>query len=264
MKNMLIILFVLFFFFNSADVTAQDVQEQEEAQLSDYVPGDLIDLPVSSVLLHGEYAMGLRIYPNGGVLSSFAVGMLDRIQATVYYGGENLIGEGDVNWNPRIGVDARVRVLEESALTPAISVGLSTQGYGGYVDSTNRYMRKSKGFYIVGSRNYFTLVGDLSVHGGINFSLEREDEDKDLSFFFGTSLALWTYGEAILEYDFAINDNEDFSIGKDSGYLNLGVRFYVSDHFKLSFHLTNLFENTKDDRGFGREIKIEFRDIFRK
>ncbi len=262
--NIRIFTFLLFIIiFSTSAVFSQD-QQEVEPQLSEYVPGELIDLPVSSVLMHGEYAMGLRVYPKGGVLSSFAVGMLDRIQATVYYGGENLIGEGEVNWNPRIGVDARVRILDETEITPAISVGLSTQGYGGYVDSTNRYMRKSRGFYVVGSRNYYTLVGDMSVHGGVNISLERDDDDKDMSFFFGTSLALWTYGEAILEYDFAINDNEDSSIGNDNGYLNLGVRFYISEHFKLSFHLTNLFENTKDGRGFGREIKIEFRDIFRR
>ncbi|MFC1564083.1 hypothetical protein ACFL6G_04055 [candidate division KSB1 bacterium] len=261
MKTMFLVLSIFVFVILRPAILSAQTAESEPV-LSSYVPGELIDLPVSGILGHSEYEMGLRVYPNGGVMTSFAVGLLDRIQAKVFYGGENLIGEGDVNWNPRIGVDARVLVIEENLLTPAISVGISTQGFGGYVDSTDRYMRKSKGIYVVGSRNYLTILGDMSVHGGANISFERDDKDKDLSFFFGTNLALWTYGEAMLEYDFAINDNEDTSIGNDNGYLNLGVRFFISEHFKLSFHLTNLFENTKDGRGFGREIKIEFRDIF--
>ncbi len=229
-----------------------------------YISGYLVDMPTSGIVPHANYEIGLRVYPNGGVLSNFAVGLFDKVTANLFYGGENLIGVGDVNWNPRFGLDVRVRVIDETLVTPAITLGVNSQGLGGYNDNINRYQRKSRGFYAVGSRNYTTLVGDMGVHGGVNFSLEDADDDKDLNFFIGTNISFRGIGEAMIEYDFAANDNEGMVFGKDKGFMNIGFRFFLSNNLNLSFHLTDTFENTNGSDGFGREIRIEFREAFKK
>lgn len=236
--------------------------QQEEATVVESTPLEIIDLPVAGILSHGDYAIGLRIYPNGGVLGDFSVGVFNRFLAVLYYGGENVIGEGDVNWNPQLGLDVRLRIVEENFILPGIAVGINTQGYGGFKDKTDRYAIKSRGIYVVSSRNYVTIFGDIGVHAGTNLSFERDDNDKDLNFFGGTNVSIKNRAEILLEYDLAINDNEDLSEGSNNGYFNAGIRFIISNNFHLTFQFKNLFENTKSRKDFGREIRIEYRNSF--
>jgi len=235
-------------------------QQDRDVQIN-VIPRELIDLPVAGTLRHREYGLGLRIYPNGGVLSDFSVGMFDRLHAVLYYGGENLIGQGDVNWNPRMGIDFRLRIVDESFLFPGIAVGVNTQGYGGYNKTLDRYSIKSRGLYVVSSRNYATIIGDAGVHIGANVSMERKDEDKDLNFFAGTNISIKKISEVLIEYDAAFNDNEKKSAGSNKGYFNIGLRFFISNNFQLTFHFKDLFENAKG-KSYGREIRIEYRDSF--
>lgn len=254
------ILSILIIFASSNPILSQtSVSNIETENLN-----ELIDLPTSGILPHSEYELGLRVYPNGGVLTDFSLGLYNRVQATVYFGGENIIGENDVIWNPRIGFEGRIRIIDETLIIPAISIGINTQGFGSYIESSKRYRIKSRGIYAVGSRNYISPVGNASIHFGTNISLETDDEDKDLNFFAGGAITINNVGEAMVEYDLATNDNENASVGEDKGYLNFGFRFFVANNFKLAFYFKNFLENTKDNRGFGREIKIEYRSSFKK
>lgn len=235
---------------------------QENATVIETISLELIDLPVAGILNHGDYGIGIRNYPNGGVLGEFSIGVFNRLLGVLYYGGENLIGEGDVNWNPHVGMDIRLRIIEENFILPGIAVGINTQGFGGYVDITDRYTIKSKGIYVVSSRNYTTLIGDIGIHAGSNVSFERDDNDKDLNFFGGTNVSIKNRAEILLEYDLAINDNEELSQGSNNGYFNAGIRFFISNNFNMTFHFKNLFENTKSNSDFGREIRLEYRSSF--
>ncbi len=257
-SSRLTIFLILVVLFDPAGSYAQ----QRETVDSVILPRELIDLPVAATLDHGDFGLGLRVYPNGGVLSDLSVGLYNRFLAVVYYGGENIIGEGSVNWNPKVRIDFRLRLIDESLLLPGIAIGISTQGNGRFIDETNRYSIKSRGVYVVGSRNYVGLFGDIGVHFGANISFERDDDDKDLNLFAGANIATKTVGEALFEYDLASNDNEILSEGGKRGYFNSGYRFFISNNFILSFYLKNLFENTKSDKDFGREIRIEYRNSF--
>jgi hypothetical protein len=236
--------------------------QQENAAVVETASLELIDLPVAGILNHGDYGIGLRNYPNGGVLGEFSIGVFNRMLGILYYGGENLIGEGEVNWNPQVGFDIRLRIIDENLIFPGIAVGINTQGYGGFVDQTDRYTIKSKGFYVVSSRNYSAPMMDIGIHAGANISLERDDNDKDLNFFGGTNVSIKNRGELLLEYDFAINDNEELSQGSNNGYLNAGIRFFISRNFHLTFQFKNLLKNTVSNADFGRAIRIEYRNSF--
>ncbi len=225
---------------------------------------DMIDLPTAAALSQGEYGIGLRVYPHGGVLSDFSIGIIDRFYGRIYYGGENLIGTGDVNWNPQIGVDFRARILDETLMMPAIAIGVNTQGYGGFNEEIDRYRIKSRGIYMVASRNYSTPAGDIALHGGVNFSLEDGDQDKDLNFFVGFEKLIPNVCEILVEYDSAVNDNETGSFGDGKGYLNSGIRFLISNDFFLKIYFKDMLENTKNTHGFGREISLEYRHTFKK
>ena len=260
--NPFLFLFLLLFSVHSHAQT----ESNRESRLTG-TSTEIIHTPTAGTLGQSELRLGLQVYPNGGVLLDTGVGILSRLYLKVYYGGENLIGEGNVNWNQHIGFDVRCRVFDETMLFPGIAVGINTQGYGGFysqVNNTyiNRYEIKSRGIYGVASRNYVTPFGDAGVHLGANVSFERSDNDKDLDIFFGSNVGIKNIGEILIEYDAGLNDNENQSFGSNRGYLNTGIRFFISNNFILTFHFTNLFKNTKSHKSFGREIRIEYRKKF--
>lgn len=217
----------------------------------------IIDVPTAGTLKRGAFNVGLRMYPQGGVLSNFSAGLMDRVMVSIYYGGENCIGEGEVNWNPQIGFEMRIRIIEESMLLPGLSFGFTSQGYGGYNKDLNRYTYKSKGFYTVVSRNY-NLLGDLGLHFGVNKSLEEDDLDNDVNLFAGFNKALPGGLDLLSEYDFAFDDNGGLGDGKGNGYLNSGLRWSITGGFSVTFIFRNLAKNKKLTSGIGREIAINY------
>ena len=52
------------------------------------------------------------------------------------------------------------------------------------------------------SRNY-NLLGDLGFHGGVNYSFETDDGDKDPSFWVGFDKSIIQALTVCCEYDFA-------------------------------------------------------------
>ncbi len=224
-------------------------------------PTLLIDTPTAGTLDRGSYTVGLRLYPGGGVLGSISVGLSGRATFGISFGGENIIGEGDIHWNPTPGIHVRYRVIDENMVLPAITVGFNSQGYGPYLKPLKRYTVKSRGFFVVASKNY-AFLGDLSFHGGANYSLEKEDGDSDLNFFAGVLKSLNPDLWLVAEYDFAINDNEDNSLGSGKGYLNAALRWIFAKQLYVQFSLKNILENKKNIPYANREIKIVYQEHF--
>jgi len=235
------------------------------AQTEDFEPTMLIDTPTAGTLPRGSFNLDFRIFHNGGLLTGLSVGVFDRFMFGISYGGENIIGEGEVNWNPRAEVNARYRLYEESYSLPAISIGFNSQGYGAYMDkdsiSTGRYTIKSKGFYVVGSKNY-SFLGLLGFHGGINLSLEDNDGDNDPNLFVGFDKSISSEISFVGEYDFAINDNEDNSLVAKKGYLNSALKWNIGSNLNLEINVKNLLNNRKNVPDSNREIKIIYREFF--
>jgi len=231
----------------------------------------LIDLPTAGTLDRGSYEIRLRMFDNGGLIGSVGVGISDRFMFGLSYGGENIIGAGDINWNPDPGIQARFRVIDEDFSLPAVTIGFDSQGFGPFlkqqkVDSSGktqkieRFTNKSRGFFAVATKNY-ALFHNLGFHGGVNVSLEDEDNDQDLNFFIGADLSFNREFKVLAEYDFAWNDNEnDKEFGSGDGYLNLGGQWTFSDRLVLQFHLKNVFENGPGK--ITREFKVGYFEYF--
>lgn len=222
---------------------------------------ELVDIPTAGTLPHKSVGIDLRLYPRGGVLAAGDIGILNRLTFSVFYGGENVIGDGKINWNPQIGVELRARIIDESLVLPAIAVGFSTQGWEGYQKALKRYTIKARGFYLVASRNY-QLLGNLGFHGGINKSLENDDKDKDPDVFLGMDKQLYSGVELLIDYDFGFNDNGTYSIGEGHGYLNVGVRWAVTQAYYFEIDFKNLTKNRPHITEISREIKFGFAGLF--
>ncbi|NIR47818.1 hypothetical protein GWO43_05135 [candidate division KSB1 bacterium] len=220
----------------------------------------LIDMPTAGTLERGSFDIALRMFGNGGLLGGVGVGITPRFMIGLSFGGENIIGSGEIDWNPQPGIQGKVRFIDEAFVMPAITLGFNSQGYGAFNDAFDRYVNKSRGVYAVASKNY-AFFENLGLHGGINYSLETDDNDEDLNVFLGADLSFNREFRFVFEYDLARNDNEnDEQFGSGEGYLNLGVEWSFSDRLFLQFNLKDLLENGAGE--VTREFRIGYFEYF--
>ena len=218
----------------------------------------LIDMPTAGVLEKGYLGVDIDLMPNGVVITEIEVGALNNFSFGISYGASNLIGSGNIDWYKWPGIDVRARIFDESESIPAFTLGFDSQGKGQYLEESNRYEIKSPGFFLAASKN-FDLFGYLSIHGTLNYTLERSDDDKDLNFSFGVEKTLGGQVSITAEYNFALNDNNPLSLGSGKGYLNFGARWSITQGFTIGLDVRDLLNNQKlDTYSADRGIYIEY------
>ena len=232
---------------------AQDIAISEQRTL--------INRPTAGSLERGSYDIELRMYPGGGLLGGISVGLTERITFGASYGGLNIIGEGEVIWNPRPEVNIKYRLMEETYSAPALSIGFSGQGFGKWDEILNRYQFKSPGVYAALSKNYI-MIGNLGFHAGVNLSLEKDDGDEDVNFWVGFDKSINEEISFLGEYDFAINDNHDNALGSGKGYLNAALRWAFVEELIIELNVNNLLGNREDTDSASRELKIIYVEFF--
>lgn len=220
-------------------------------------PTYIIDKPTAGILKRGTYAVRGNFFQRGGMLVGLSVGVFDNFSFGLSYGGTDIIGPNKIQMNPLPGVNVKLRLVDEGVTMPALALGFDSQGKEPYVDSTNRYTIKSPGFYLAGSKNY-SFLGNLSVHGGVNLSLERGDGDKDPNFYVGAEKSIGKDISIFAEYDFANNDNNSKSIGKGRGYLNFAFRWSWGKGLVVGFDLKNVIKNQDNVEIGNRTLQLDF------
>lgn len=224
-------------------------------------PRFLVDVPTAGMLGRGTFALDLDFYQEGGLLLGLSVGVLDRLSLGISYGGSRLIGGDTPEMNKAPGVYVRIRLVEESVLLPAIAIGFDTQGRDGFVRSLDRYRIKSPGAYAVVSKNY-SFLGFLSFHGGVNYSFERADDDRDVNAFAGLEKTIGPFVSIVMEYNLARNDSNENALGRGRGYLNTGLKWAVGGGLTLSINLKDLVKNGSDVQVGNRTVRIEYAQYF--
>jgi hypothetical protein len=222
-----------------------------------YEPRYLIDVPTAGIISHGVFAIDLEFFQLGGVLAGTTLGMFDFLTIGVHYGGINIIGNNSTVWNDLPGIDLRLRVINETVLLPAIAVGFNSQGKENYDKDKQRYTIKSLGFYAVGSKNY-KLLGNFSVHGGANYSLERMDGDRDPNIFVGVEKSIGQSISFLAEYNLGWNDSHAGAFGRGRGYLNSGLRISVGAGFSIGLNMKDILKNQNEISVGNRTIFLEY------
>lgn len=220
-------------------------------------PTTIVDKPTAGILKKGSYSVRTNFFERGGVLVGLSVGVFDNFSFGISYGGTEIIGSNKIQMNPLPGVNVKLRLVDEATTMPALALGFDSQGKEPYVDSTSRYTIKSPGFYLVGSKNY-SFLGNLSVHGGMNLSMERGDGDKDLNFYVGAEKSIGKDISILAEYDFANNDNNSRALGKGKGYLNFAFRWSWGKGLIVGFDLKNVIKNQDNVEIGNRALQLDF------
>ena len=239
-------------------------------------PIQLIDIPTASILRGGDMEGSIRLYEEGGALTKLSVGISKYFMLSVSYGGNHIIGGSSIEWNDMPGVRVAYRIIEENLKLPAVVLGFDSQGYGrwwpamenvtsalsdslsnGITKLYDRYSSKSRGFYIVVSKAIDPSLVRVGLHGGISYSLEKDqfNGDDDPTVFMAMDAQLSKDLAAIAEYDFATNDDK---LADGKGYFNVGFRWAFSNSMFLEFDFKNILAGDNDFSQTVRVIKFSY------
>lgn len=235
--------------FGAGDLAAQDANAEVE-------PRSLVDVPTAGMLRAGMKSFRADFYHSDGVDAGFAYGIADRVMVGVSYGGARMIGTRAPDWNEVPGFLLRIRVVEESEGFPAMAIGFESQGADGYVDALDRFVVKSPGAYFVISKNY-DASGYLGFHGGVNYSFEKDDGDKDVNLFAGLDKSFGSFLVLTGEYNVGWNDNSGNALGRGRGYLNAGLSIFPGAGIAISVHFKDLLENQPHEGFASRTLRVE-------
>lgn len=224
-------------------------------------PRSIVDMPTAGMVEKGALAIDADFYEDGGMLLGASVGVFDRLSLGISYGGTGIIGSSPAVMNQVPGFDIRVRPLEESFALPALLIGFDSQGKGFYDKARSRYEIKSPGFFAVISKN-FLVLGYLTLHGGVNYSLENADGDGGMNFYFGAEKTLGPFLSVVAEYNAGLNDSNIGAAGKGRGFLNAALNVAIGGGLTIGFDFKDLLENERNSAGVNRTVHIEYvRDL---
>lgn len=218
-------------------------------------PRFIIDTPTAGLLKRGAFSLESNFFQDGGLMLGLYAGALDRLTFGISYGGVGVIGRSKVNMQKLPGVMIKYRLFDENEAAPAVAFGFDSQGKETYIDSLERFTIKSRGIFIAASKNY-SLMGFLSFHGGVNWSMEKKDGDKDMDVFVGVEKSIGQELSFLAEYDFGFNDSH--IVGQGKGYLNAGLRWALANGLTLGFDLKNVVKNQKNVTFANRTLKVEY------
>ena len=84
---------------------------KKAAKFSVIQPRKLVDCPTAGLLPRGSFDFDIRMYGNGGLVTTIDVGLMHRFMIGMSFGGENVIGDGEADWNPGIDFLAKYRLI---------------------------------------------------------------------------------------------------------------------------------------------------------
>jgi hypothetical protein len=220
-----------------------------------------IDHPTAGLLEHGGYQISGRIGPESSFLLGVRIGFRNLFQVGMAFGMQRVFDRGSIEANDVVGIRFRLRLLEEM-ITPALAIGFDSQGQGMYHEGLRRYDRKSPGIYAVLSKNYALQVGEISFHGGVSWSTERDDDD-DPNFFLAAEWRLEERLAFLIDADAALNDDDNTdAFGRGGIYVDAAIRWTYDESVAMMLIFRDLSGNFAPDRRVGREFDFALIDYF--
>jgi len=243
-------------------------------------PIRLVDAQTAGIIPRGSYQIESRLYPGGsgvngdGLLVGITVGITDRFNLGLGYGGEGIVGRGrNAEFNPFPGCLVKYRLFDENFLLPGVAVGFDYQGYGGIAKEDavgyNGYLYKSQGFFLAFSKSYlFARTIQLGLHGDVSLSMEDIDKVKWPDAVTGFDIGITQMLSFVAEYDWGLttkdptlsNPHPPYARPQD-GYLHAGMRLLLSPDFAVEIDARDITENRTESMrrvGWSRELKVVY------
>ncbi len=243
-------------------------------------PRRLVDANTAGILPRASFDFDSRIFSSrdpslgAGIVMGIAVGVTNRLNIGISYGGEGLVGRGKhTKFNPLPGWLVKYRIFEENYFWPGFALGYDHQGFGGLADTSTfdykGYIYKSPGFFLAISKNYLLLQKiQFGLHATVNYSMEEYKVIKWPNVFAGIDIALNEELAVVFEYDFGANikdirpNRHPVYAQPENGFLNAGIRWAFTPGFFIEFDFKDLLENRKykngSTLGWSRELRFVY------
>lgn len=221
--------------------------------------------PTCGLISKGEARLYQKMYKDNGIAFGTKVGLFDNFAFGVSYGGTHLVGNEKPEWHNKVDFQARLRIIQETLHYPAFALGVNTQGHGVYHNDAKRYDFKSKGAYLVASKNY-SFMGLIGFDAGFNYTFEKEKQydEENFDIFAGMYKTVGQNLTVFADFSAGINDNtkENPLSGRGRGYFNVAAELRVNDQLTLKLLLHDLFKNKETTNIFDRSLMIDYRWFF--
>jgi len=243
-------------------------------------PIRLVDAHTAGTLPRGSYQLESRLYPSGsgengaGMLVGITIGLWDRFNLGLAYGGEGIVGRGkNAEFNPVPGCLVKYRIFDENFLLPGIAIGFDYQGYGGIAHEGSfgysGYLYKSQGFFAAFSKSYlFLKTVQLGLHGGVGLSVEEWDRVNWPDLVTGLDIGFSSVVSLVAEYDWGFNTRDRTPTDRNppyarpqDGYFHAGFRLTLSPGLAVELDARDITENRRNEVrrvGWSREIKVVY------
>lgn len=243
--NLLLIIFSQISFAGSAGDAAK------------FEPRYIIDMPNAGILREKHINFSALSYTDGGVMLDFTAAFLTNFNVSMSYGASRVIGSGTPVGQKYPGISVKYRVFNEKEAIPAITFGVSNQGRGNWIKSSNRFETLSPGAYIALSKNFHWSLGDVSFHGGLGYSFEPEPDKRLPNIWAGVEQNMGNNFALVSELNFMI-DNRDSEISSNIPLLNLGIKWSASDDLTLQLQFRDILGTYKQYNEFTRYFGFDF------
>ncbi len=216
----------------------------------------IVDMPTAGILKKMDYSIYTGFMNEGNVFFEFTFAPLDWLNTGMAFSGNNIIGNDDPEFQNYPSIHLKARLFDETLKLPAIVMGFSTQGKGLWYSVAERFETFSPGIYLAVSKNYKWDMGMLAFHGGLNYSIEPEPENRSVNFWAGVEQSLGKYFAINAEYNAGLDEINS----KNKNKVNLSLRASVMMGLTVEFQMKNIFNDNSDG---GRYRAIYF-DIISK
>jgi len=257
MKIKSVIFTVLLLLVSSSCVFAQGSAGSAAGFESRYI----VDMPTAGLLPKGSYSVDVLAFNNGGITTHFNASPFSWFNVGISSGGTDIIGQGIIDWQDLPGFHARIRILNETLIAPALVLGLDTQGKGIYSSKDKRYQTQSAGVFLAASKNFRWELGTVSVHGGMNYSFEPVPSNRFINFWAGAEQSLGKNASISLDFNPTLDDDSDVYT-EAKGLLNLGLRWSLAYGLTIQFQARDLLENQTGRSGSNRTLGLEYISYF--
>jgi len=217
----------------------------------------LVDVQTAHALPRAAYSVGVRVVPEGGLQTSFAVGVTPYVLAGVSYGAGNVIGSGEPEWDNEVEFELKIRLAEERSFIPALAIGYDSRGYGLQMDDGS-YEKASQGIYVVAAKTA-PFSEFWQFHAGVSRTLELEKADP--GFFVGVSARLSQEFSIVTEYQLGVTNEIDGST-ETAGYLNAGLRWVFAQMLEVDLYFRNLAGESGSPERSSRALSFVFYSSF--
>lgn len=193
-----------------------------------------IDNPIPELLNHGEVFIHFRNEPIQKLRAKIGVGIWNSIFLGISYGGDNLVGYDDVEWEEQPSLDFRIRLLSTGSLEGVI--GFNNEPIENYA---------SKGAFGTIGLRFFTGPLRFILSGGGNYNTDLDGAD------LFANMALNINGPHTFHMEYILGSNDD-----NKNRIHLGYRLQ-SGALGIQMDLKDIFSGR-----IGRQLQIYYRENF--